>query len=82
MIDLVMRFPYDERRIAEAIMAAVAPENAGFVESSLEENTVVFHITGEDAASVRNSADDLLACIKAAEASMGLSGEDVQEEDE
>ena len=82
MIDLVMRFPYGDRRTAEAVMAAVAPENTGFVESSLEENTVVFRIKGEDAASVRNSADDLLACIKAAEASLGMSGEDVQDDDE
>ena len=77
-----MRFPYQERRTAEAVLAAVAPENPGYVESVIDGNTVVFTLSGEDAASVRNSADDLLACIKAAEASMGLSAPEVPEDDD
>jgi hypothetical protein len=54
-------------------LAAVGPENGGFVEASIEDGVLVFRISGEQAASVRNTADDLLACIKSAEASLGIS---------
>ena len=73
MITLEMRFDYPDPSSAPAVMAAVGPENGSFVEASIEDGVLVFRISGEQAASVRNTADDLLACIKSAEASLGIS---------
>ena len=68
-----MRFPYPEKGRAEAVMAAVAPENRGFADARLEGSEIVFKLSSENAATLRNSADDLLACVKAAEASLGIA---------
>lgn len=73
MISLEMRFPYPDPSVAQAVMAAVGPDNGGYVDASVEGDTVVFRIKGEQAATVRNTADDLLACVKTAEASLGIS---------
>jgi len=69
-----MRFPYPETSVAEAVLASVSPENAGYVEAVIESSTVVFKLSAESAATLRNTADDLLACIKVAEASLGIAG--------
>ena len=73
MITLEMRFEYPDPSTASAVMEAVGPENGGFVDASVENGVLTFRISGEQAASVRNTADDLLACVKSAEASLGIS---------
>ena len=73
VIDLEMRFEYPDKSVAEAVVAAVGPENGGYVRVTVEGSTIIFVISGEQAASVRNTADDLLACVKTAEASLGIS---------
>lgn len=78
-----MCFPYPEPGTAAAVLAAVSPENDGYVEAVLESSTIVFKLSAESAATLRNTADDLLACIKVAEASLGIAGgPEPSEEDE
>lgn len=72
MITLEMTFEYSGAKEAEAVYASLSPENSGFVESRLGGNTVVFSVSGNDASTVRATADDLLACVKAAESSLGI----------
>lgn len=82
MIDLQISFCYPESGIAEAVSASVAPENGSFVSSRLDSSDISFRITGNDAASVRATVDDLLACVKTAEASLGIVSKPIPEDDE
>lgn len=66
-MDLEMRFDYPDEGTAKAVLSAISPENGGYVETRLVETSLICTIRGESAGTVRNTADDLLACIKAAE---------------
>ncbi|MCQ2070897.1 MAG: hypothetical protein MJZ68_07180 [archaeon] len=85
MIDLYtleIRFPYDDLKVAEAVLAAVSPENGDYVDAELEGKTIVYRMQAESAGTLRNTADDLLACIKTAEESAGLVSEPLIEPEE
>ncbi|MCH3978114.1 MAG: hypothetical protein LKJ94_01640 [Candidatus Methanomethylophilus sp.] len=71
-LSLEIRFPYPDRRTAEAVLSAVSPENAGYVEAGVEGSTVTFRMASDSPGALRNTADDLLACIKAAEGAAGI----------
>lgn len=63
---------YESEKIAETVYRAVEPDNKGYVESSLDGKVIHFKISAEDAGSMRNTADDLLACVKIAEEASGI----------
>ena len=75
LLHLELRFPYDDERTAKAVLAAVSPENGGYVSSRIEGSTIIYEMEADNAGTLRNTADDLLACIKAAEDSAGLVSE-------
>lgn len=66
-----MRIGYDDAETAGAVLAAVSPENGDYAECRAEDDVLTIAMSSEDAASLRRAADDLLACIKAAESSLG-----------
>ncbi len=72
MLELELRIDYDGAETAKAVLGAIEPDNEGYVESRIEGSTLFFTIKAEDAGSMRNTADDLLACIKIAEEASGL----------
>ena len=72
MLSMELQIDYPDERTANAVLAAVAPDNDGYVESEIHGCTLVFRISSEKAGTMRNTADDLLACIKAAEESVSL----------
>lgn len=72
MLDLELKMEYEDEKVAKAIYLALEPDNKGYVESKLDGKTISFRIKAEDAGSMRNTADDLLACIKIAEEASGL----------
>lgn len=82
LLHLELRFPYDDERTAKAVLAAVSPENGGYVKSRLEGSTIIYEMEADNAGTLRNTADDLLACIKAAEDSAGLVSEPFIEPEE
>ena len=82
LLHLELRFPYDDERTAKAVLAAVSPENGGYVSSRLEGSTLIYEMEADNAGTLRNTADDLLACIKAAEDSAGLVSEPFIEPEE
>ncbi len=73
MLELELRFQYADAQTAEAVMSAVSPENSGYVEAVLEGDTAVYRLSADTAGTLRNTADDLLACIKVAEDAAGLT---------
>ena len=82
LLHLELRFPYDDERTAKAVLAAVSPENGEYVKSRLEGSTIIYKMEADNAGTLRNTADDLLACIKAAEDSAGLVSEPFIEPEE
>lgn len=63
---------YDSSEIAEAIAAALYPDNGEYVKMEVREKTIYFKMEAKSAGSLRNAADDLLACLKIAEETSGL----------
>ena len=47
-------------------MDALGPDNEGYVETELRGDKLVFRTWSESAGTLRNTADDLMACLKAA----------------
>jgi tRNA threonylcarbamoyladenosine modification (KEOPS) complex Pcc1 subunit len=72
MITLELRMEYDRKRTADAVYSAIGPDNEGYVRSELQGKTILFFVESETAGSMKNTVDDLLACVKAAEESSGL----------
>ncbi len=72
MLELELRLEYDDARTAESVMKAVGPDNGEYVESESSGSTLIFRMKAEDAGSLRNTADDLLVCIKTAEEASGI----------
>lgn len=72
MLSLELRFEYPDTKTAETVMQSLDPDNGGYVESRLEGSILVFRMEAENAGSLRNTADDLLACIKIAEVTIGI----------
>lgn len=72
MLSLELRFEYSDAKTAETVMQSLDPDNGGYVESRLEGSILVFRMEAENAGSLRNTADDLLACIKIAEETIGI----------
>ena len=72
MLELELRLRYEDERTAESVLRAVEPDNGGSVESELNGKKIIFKMKAKDAGSMRNTADDLLVCIKIAEEASGI----------
>ena len=78
MLDLELTVEYDNEKTAKAVFESTNPDNGDHVGSELNGKTVVFKMKAENAGTLKNTADDLLACIKLAEETLGLvSGTDL-----
>ena len=75
MITLELEVTYPDEGSARAVMNALDPDNQGYVRSELNGSTIVFKMESESAGTMRNTADDLLACITVAEESIGMTSE-------
>ena len=72
MISLDLRIRYNDERTAKAVFDSISPDNEGYITTELHGNEVLMKIVTDNAGTMRNTADDLMACIKAAEEASGL----------
>lgn len=72
MITIDLSVEYDDACAAKAIYDSIAPDNEGYVETYLTGCLLKMKIAAENAGTLRNTMDDLMACIKAAEEASGL----------
>ena len=77
MLELELTMEYDNERIARSVLDAVTPDNGSHVRSSINGRVLKFIMTSENAGTLKNTADDLMACIKIAEEASGLAGPDL-----
>jgi tRNA threonylcarbamoyladenosine modification (KEOPS) complex Pcc1 subunit len=75
MLSLELRFEYPDAKVAETVMRSLDPDNGGYVETTLEGNVLRFNMSADNAGTLRNTADDLLACIKIAEETIGIGSQ-------
>lgn len=71
-MELRICIEYDDDETARTVFDSVGPDNAGHMESRLSGRTLVFTAESDNAGTLRNMADDLLACVRIAEESSGL----------
>lgn len=69
---LEITIEYGDPATADTIFGSVGPDNMGMVTGSVSGGTLTFVIEAEGAGTLRNTADDLLACIRTAEQASGL----------
>ena len=72
MIELKLESEYSNESEAYAIFAALNPDNEGYVYSELRGNTLLFTVSADNAGTMKNTADDLMACLKTAEDAIGV----------
>ena len=72
MLSLELRFDYPDAGTAETVRNSLGPDNDGYVETVQEGNVLIFRMEADNAGTLRNTADDLLACIKTAEETIGI----------
>ncbi|MCL2143466.1 MAG: hypothetical protein FWH44_04330 [Methanomassiliicoccaceae archaeon] len=73
MIRLELKISYNDVGSAETVFRALEPDNDKYVASEIKGSEIIFVISSGSAGTLRNAADDLLACVKIAESSLGLS---------
>jgi tRNA threonylcarbamoyladenosine modification (KEOPS) complex Pcc1 subunit len=80
LLTLELTLEYDRKRTAEAVYGAICPDNDGYVESELLGKSIILKMEAETAGTLKNTVDDLLACVKAAEEAAGLASFPEEEE--
>ena len=58
---------YSSPAQVESLRAALAPDNAAFVETSMEGTALHIRVRARNAGELRRTLEDLLACLSAAE---------------
>ena len=61
------RINFESEKIARAIVKAIEPENSGWVETTIEKNQVKAIVKAKSLGSLREAAEDFMACISVAE---------------
>ncbi len=70
--DLRLTVEYDDERTAAMIEESLQPDNEGYLSSQRNGREITFVLSAASAGTLRNTADDLLACLKAAEETLSL----------
>ena len=72
-LHLELNIEYPDERTAAKVFTSLEPDNMEYVGSKIIENKLIFTISSNNAGTLKNSADDLLACVKIAEETLGFS---------
>ena len=61
------KIEFENKKIAESIAKATEPENTGWVDTVVEDNLIKATIKAENLGSLREAAEDFMACLSVAE---------------
>ena len=64
---IAFNIKFDNEEMAKAILKATEPENKGWVETTLNENFIKATVKAATLGSLREAAEDFMACISVAE---------------
>ena len=71
-VHLELKIEYASASAAETVFKALEPDNKGYMVSKIIGNVLFFTMEADNAGTLRNVADDLMACVKIAEEASGL----------
>ena len=60
IIEAKIRLNYESNEIAQIAFKALEPDNRGFIDGEILDNSIIFKLKGESIGSIRHSIDDLL----------------------
>ncbi len=63
---------YDDPHVAELVAAAIGADNPGHVEVGTAAGSIKIRVVAPSAASARATLEDLMACVQAAEGTVGV----------
>jgi hypothetical protein len=66
-VDCLIELDYEDERTAEAILAAISPDNAPYAEAERVGTKVIVRSRSKTCPQMLHTTEDLLACIKVAE---------------
>ncbi len=66
-VDCELEFEYGSERAAEAVLSAIAPDNAPYAVAERRGRTVIVRARSETAPQMLHTMEDLLACLRVAE---------------
>jgi len=72
-VSLELKITYPSEAVAKNIFRALEPDNTGYIDSEINGKELIFTIKADNSGTLRNAADDLLACVKIAQGSLGIS---------
>ena len=65
--EIAFNIKFDNEEMAKAILKATEPENKGWVETTLNQNFIKATVKADTLGSLREAAEDFMACISVAE---------------
>lgn len=80
-VELSLSVEYADEREAAMVLAALGPDNEGYLTSSQQGRVIHFLIESSSVGTLRNSVDDLLACLRAAEETLSIGADPVPDPD-
>jgi hypothetical protein len=72
-VDCVIELTYQNEKAAEAVLAAIAPDNAPYAQAERHGPIVTVTARTETPMQMLHTMEDLLACVRVAEGAVGLS---------
>ncbi len=66
-VDCVIELDYEDEKMAEAVLAAISPDNAPYAEAERVGSRVIVRSRSRNCPQMLHTTEDLLACIKVAE---------------
>lgn len=70
--ELLLTIEYGDSANAELIQKSLYPDNDGYLESEVKNGSLIFHMESDSTGTLRNTVNDLLACLKLAEETLSL----------
>ena len=72
MLTMELVIEYQNPSDAEAVYNSSKPDDDGYVTTRLSGNKVIYSFRAESAGQMRSAMDDVLACVKVSEETLGL----------
>lgn len=72
LLTLDLCIEYNDVKTAEAVYNSIKLDSEGYISTELQDNIIQMKMEASNAGTMRNTMNDLLACVKVAEEASGL----------
>ena len=71
---MTLTITYPDTESAKVVFNSIVPDDDNYVQTTLDNNKVIVNFKSNTAGQMRSAADDVMACIKISEETLGLVG--------